>query len=248
PSPPEHTMVPEWGVSSPVTRRSSVVLPAPLAPTRATLAPSPTRKATSSRSTRPSESSYRTPATSTCPTNRDAPRSACPGPRFIKGIPLWGIALTWGEARRTDATEKHADDDPPRPRRPRWTRGARRPRRDVPPALLDHARPRRPRRRLLTRFRHAPRLRAADLGCLGRRRPRHGHVPLGRQALPHRWHRRDPRPSPGHDAPHRAGDHRRLPRLLGFHHRAARRTAGVLVGAGPAGGHHAARALDRDAL
>ena len=51
---------------------SSVVLPAPFAPTSATLAPSPTRNDTSSSSTRPSGSSYRTPWMSTCPTRSDS--------------------------------------------------------------------------------------------------------------------------------------------------------------------------------
>ena len=75
PSPPVRVTVPACGASSPVTMRSSVVLPAPLAPTRATLAPSPTRKTTSSSSTRPSGSSNRMPASSTCPTGD---QSACP--------------------------------------------------------------------------------------------------------------------------------------------------------------------------
>ena len=57
PSPPERVTTPACGTRSPVMIRSSVVLPAPLAPTSATLAPSPTRNDTSSSSTRPSGSS-----------------------------------------------------------------------------------------------------------------------------------------------------------------------------------------------
>ena len=53
----ERVTAPACGARSPVMIRSSVVLPAPLAPTRATLAPSPTRNDTSSSSTRPSGSS-----------------------------------------------------------------------------------------------------------------------------------------------------------------------------------------------
>ena len=47
--------------------RISVVFPAPFAPTSATLAPSPTRKETSSSKILPSGRSKRTPATSTWP-------------------------------------------------------------------------------------------------------------------------------------------------------------------------------------
>ena len=65
PSPPLRVTTPACGVSSPVMIRSSVVLPAPLAPTSATLAPSPTRNDTSSSSTRPSGRVCRTPETST---------------------------------------------------------------------------------------------------------------------------------------------------------------------------------------
>ena len=65
PSPPERVTAPACGLMSPVMIRSRVVLPAPLAPTSATLAPSPTRNEMSSSNTRPSGSSYRTPATST---------------------------------------------------------------------------------------------------------------------------------------------------------------------------------------
>ena len=65
PSPPLRVTTPAFGASSPVMIRSSVVFPAPLAPTSATLAPSPTRNETSSSSTRPSGSSNLTPLTST---------------------------------------------------------------------------------------------------------------------------------------------------------------------------------------
>ena len=57
PSPPDRVIAPACGTRSPVTMRSSVVLPAPFAPTSATFAPSPTRNDTSSSSTRPSGSS-----------------------------------------------------------------------------------------------------------------------------------------------------------------------------------------------
>src|SRR4051794_19734527 len=76
PRPPLRVTTPACGGRSPVMIRSSVVLPAPLAPTSATLAPSPTRNDTSSSSTRPSGSSYRTPATSTWPTRVESPRPA----------------------------------------------------------------------------------------------------------------------------------------------------------------------------
>ena len=64
PSPPDRAMPPVWTGRSPATIRSSVVLPAPLGPTSATLAPSPTRNDTSAKSSRPSGSVYPTPATS----------------------------------------------------------------------------------------------------------------------------------------------------------------------------------------
>ena len=54
PSPPLRETEPLVGVRSPAMIRSSVVLPEPLGPTSATVAPSPTRKDTSSSSTRPS--------------------------------------------------------------------------------------------------------------------------------------------------------------------------------------------------
>ena len=54
PSPPLRETEPLVGVRSPAMIRSRVVLPEPLGPTRATVAPSPTRKDTSSSSTRPS--------------------------------------------------------------------------------------------------------------------------------------------------------------------------------------------------
>ena len=56
PTPPVRATAPEDGCRSPAIIRSSVVLPAPLAPTSAVFAPSPTRKLTSSKSTRPSGS------------------------------------------------------------------------------------------------------------------------------------------------------------------------------------------------
>ena len=56
PTPPVRATVPAAGGRSPAIMRSSVVLPVPFAPTSAVLAPSPTRKLTSSNSTRPSGS------------------------------------------------------------------------------------------------------------------------------------------------------------------------------------------------
>ena len=78
PRPPERATVPAVGVRSPAMIRSSVVLPAPFAPTRAAFAPSPTRKLTSSSSTRPSGSSTDTCATSTYPMPASV-RPASPG-------------------------------------------------------------------------------------------------------------------------------------------------------------------------
>src|SRR4051794_12725712 len=79
PTPPTRETVPRCGVSSPAIMRSSVVLPAPFAPTSAALTPSPTRKATSLSSSRPSGRTCPTPATSTYPmphslAARDGPR------------------------------------------------------------------------------------------------------------------------------------------------------------------------------
>ena len=68
PRPPEIATWPESGVISPQIMRINVVLPEPLAPTNATLAPSPTRKLTSLSNTRPSESEYSTAFTSMWPT------------------------------------------------------------------------------------------------------------------------------------------------------------------------------------
>ncbi len=68
PRPPLLTTAPDVGARSPAAIRSNVVLPAPLAPTRATTAPSPTRNDTSSSSTRPSGSVQPTALTSRCPT------------------------------------------------------------------------------------------------------------------------------------------------------------------------------------
>ena len=56
PSPPLVVTAPACAVASPAMIRSRVVLPAPFAPTRATVAPSPTRNETSSNSARPSGS------------------------------------------------------------------------------------------------------------------------------------------------------------------------------------------------
>ncbi len=53
PSRPPTTTLPRSGSSSRAISRSSVVLPVPFAPTRATFWPSPTRKEASSSSTRP---------------------------------------------------------------------------------------------------------------------------------------------------------------------------------------------------
>ncbi len=54
PNPPLRATDPVVGLRSPAMIFSSVVLPAPLGPTKATMEPSPTRKDTSSSSTRPS--------------------------------------------------------------------------------------------------------------------------------------------------------------------------------------------------
>ena len=54
PRPPLREIEPLVGVRSPAMILSSVVLPEPLGPTSATIAPSPTRNDTSSSSTRPS--------------------------------------------------------------------------------------------------------------------------------------------------------------------------------------------------
>ena len=54
PSPPARAIAPLRTGRSPATILSSVVLPAPFGPTRATLAPSPTRNDTSAKSSRPS--------------------------------------------------------------------------------------------------------------------------------------------------------------------------------------------------
>jgi hypothetical protein len=56
PSPPERAIAPIGAARSPATIRSNVVLPAPFGPTSATLAPSPTRNATSASNSRPSGS------------------------------------------------------------------------------------------------------------------------------------------------------------------------------------------------
>ena len=65
PSPPVRATEPASGIRSPAMIRSSVVLPAPFSPTSAARAPSPMRKLTSSRSTRPSGRVCLIPLTST---------------------------------------------------------------------------------------------------------------------------------------------------------------------------------------
>jgi Tfp pilus assembly protein PilX len=64
PSPPVIETAPLSGLMSPQIIRIKVVLPEPFGPINATLAPSPTRKFTSLRSKRPSDSVYSTPETS----------------------------------------------------------------------------------------------------------------------------------------------------------------------------------------
>ena len=61
PRPPKRAIAPTLIGRSPATMRSSVVLPAPFGPTSATLAPSPTRKETSVKSSRPSGSTKADP-------------------------------------------------------------------------------------------------------------------------------------------------------------------------------------------
>ena len=67
PTPPVRATPPDAGARSPAIIFSRVVLPVPLAPTSAVLAPSPTRKLTSSNSTRPSGSTQDSFWTSTYP-------------------------------------------------------------------------------------------------------------------------------------------------------------------------------------
>src|SRR3954447_22371525 len=103
PSPPLRVTTPACGTSSPVMILSSVVLPAPLAPTSATLAPSPTRNDTSSSRTLPSGSSYRTPATSTCPTSEHCPPSGGSRHPILPRTPAgtgYGAAVTDATSRR----------------------------------------------------------------------------------------------------------------------------------------------------
>src|SRR5215813_2577683 len=82
---------------SPATMRSNVVLPAPFGPTSATFAPSPTRKLTSWKSTRPSGSTWLTAATSTYPIEIQFLVKA-PGP--LVGALLAGRGA-WTVGRRT---------------------------------------------------------------------------------------------------------------------------------------------------
>ena len=65
PRPPLEVTEPDCGVRSPATSRISVVLPAPFGPISAAVTPSPTRKETSSSSTRPSGRAWLRCATST---------------------------------------------------------------------------------------------------------------------------------------------------------------------------------------
>ena len=86
------------------------------------------------------------------------------------------------------------------------------------------------------------------MGSLGVAGTRHGDVRLGRGAVPERCGERGPGSQARHDAAHRARDHRRLLLLMGCEPGPARPPARLLVGAGAAGGDHAAGALGRDAL
>ncbi len=72
----------------------------------------------------------------------------------------------------------------------------------------------------------------------------YGDLLLRRLAVPRRRRPGDPGPGAGHDAADLDGDHGRLRRLAGHQPRLVR--PGLLVGAGRAGHHHAARALAGD--
>src|SRR3954452_13156959 len=84
PSPPLRVTAPPWAARSPAMIRSRVVLPVPFGPTSATVAPSPTRRLTSSSSGLPSGREKRTALTSTCPTTNQC------GVRPRAGHPTFG--------------------------------------------------------------------------------------------------------------------------------------------------------------
>ncbi|CEH00553.1 Amidase [Propionibacterium freudenreichii] len=129
-------------------------------------------------------------------------------------------------------------------------RRARRPCRPLPPPVLDDARGLRPSGRLQPDVRPPRRLRPprGHMGPVGLPSAGHRRLPLGWLAVPDRGRLRDPLAQAGDDAAHRPGHHRRLPRVVGGEPAPAGPLPGVLVGAGPAGGHHAAGPLGRDAL
>jgi hypothetical protein len=64
PNPPVIETLPLSGLMSPQIIRINVVFPEPFGPIKATFAPSPTRKLTSLRSSRPSDNAYSTAETS----------------------------------------------------------------------------------------------------------------------------------------------------------------------------------------
>ena len=70
---PSTWTLPAWAGWSPAMTRNRVVLPAPLAPTRATWSPSPTRKLTSLSRSTPAGVRQATPFTSIAPTARTLP-------------------------------------------------------------------------------------------------------------------------------------------------------------------------------
>ena len=128
PSPPARATAPVRTGRSPATIRSSVVLPAPFGPTRATLAPSPTRNDTSAKSSRPSGRMCPTAATSTYPTPGSCPSggpggtSRLPGDpqhpeALLAGVPLDLPALVGQPALQRVAAEVPGDHQPGR-RRP----------------------------------------------------------------------------------------------------------------------------------
>src|SRR5699024_8158836 len=105
-----------------------------------------------------------------------------------------------------------------------------------------------PHRRPEPDVRRSARLLRAGWYRVDPRGDRHGHVFLGRLAVPLRWGERAALPHAGDDAADRCRDHRGLSVLTGRDGRDTGARPGVLVGAGAADRDHAARSLDRDAL
>src|SRR5580765_7985853 len=87
PSPPERVTAPSWGARSPAMIRPSVVLPVPLGPIRATLAPSPTRSETSLSSGLPSGRTKLTELMSRWPTEIKSARGrGVPSSRYRRSL------------------------------------------------------------------------------------------------------------------------------------------------------------------